>query len=43
MVNCWGRDIDLDNAWLVCEEVQTDEVQIEAELREQVAQLQSQL
>ena len=24
-VNFWGRDIDLDNAWLVNKEVQTDE------------------
>ena len=29
MVNVWGRDIDLDNAWLVSEEVQTDEINVE--------------
>ena len=29
MVNCWGRDIDLDNAWLVSEEVQTDGIDAE--------------
>ena len=29
MVNVWGRDIDLDNAWLVSSEVQTDGLEIE--------------
>ena len=29
MVNIWGRDIDLDNAWLVSEEVQTDAIDAE--------------
>ena len=29
MVNVWGRDIDLDNAWLVSSEAQTDGVEVE--------------